>query len=78
MATEAARCPLWLQPGEGLLPVRCERSEGHRGKHRKYSETGIQGKNVSMLVEWEDFVLRMTLVIVLPEEAAKFSVNRIT
>lgn len=48
------QCPSMLRLGEGPLEVRCERSEGHHGKHREFGESVDENskKNVSVVIEW--------------------------
>jgi hypothetical protein len=52
--TEVNQCPSLLRLGEGPLEVRCERDEGHRGKHRECGESADEesGRNVSVTIEW--------------------------
>ena len=54
MVKEANQCPSCLRLGEGPLEVRCERNEGHHGKHREYGESTDEhsGKDVSVIIEW--------------------------
>jgi hypothetical protein len=48
------QCPSTLKLGKGPLEVRCERNQGHHGKHREYGESVDEhsGRNVSVIIEW--------------------------
>lgn len=55
MSEEARQvCPSYIELGEGRVAIRCERNDGHRGKHREFFESVDEDsqKNVSVIIEW--------------------------
>lgn len=55
---EGKPCPSYIQMGDdygdNVCTVRCQRVEGHRGKHREYFDHTDQSnqKAVSVIIEW--------------------------
>lgn len=51
---EGRQCPSYIEIGEELTRIDCQRNEGHRGKHREFLESTDEhtNKHVSVIVEW--------------------------